>query len=134
MTLFDQLTDYINAAFTGLWIKSFEPDEAEREIVRHARQNKWKVAVWDVASGLTRYESEGAFALSLAKHGKLRLETIWDLKAQTVKKSGLATIYRGGDTFDNLGGMNALKELCRKALRPSCPVAAKGFILLSPPG
>jgi len=263
MKLCDQLTDYINAAFTGLWIHSMEPDEAEREIVRHAREQKWKLAVWDVAgglrlpasqstssdagggdplaalralpaladkngtailllhnfhrflnnpevvqttiqqivagkaqrtfvvvlapvvqippeleklfividhalpdrdqlqqiareltsetpdefpsveelpavldaaAGLTRYECEGAFALSIARHGKIRLETIWDLKAQAVKKSGLATIYRGNDTFDCLGGMNALKQLVRKALRLGCPVDAKGFILLSPPG
>ena len=52
MKLADQLTDYINAAFTGLWIQSFEPDEAEREIIQHARQKKWKLAVWDVANGL----------------------------------------------------------------------------------
>ena len=50
--LIQQLTDYINAAFSGLWIQSFEPDEAEREIVSHARQQNWKVAVWDVAIGL----------------------------------------------------------------------------------
>jgi SpoVK/Ycf46/Vps4 family AAA+-type ATPase len=30
--------------------------------------------------------------------------------------------------------MDALKQLVRKALRVNCPVAAKGFILLSPPG
>jgi ATPase family associated with various cellular activities (AAA) len=264
MTLCTQLTDYINAAFTGLWIETHEPDEAEREITQHAREQQWKLAVWDIASGvrfplqrnsaatdtgagdplaalkalpalgdgngtavlllhhfhrflnnpevvqnifqqivagkarrtfvvvlapvvvlppeleklfvvlehalpdrgqleriareltsdapeefptdaelpgildaavgLTRYESEGAFALSLARHGRIKLDTIWDLKAQAVKKSGLATIYRGSDTFDCLGGMSALKELCRRALRPTCPVAAKGFILLSPPG
>src|SRR5262249_8323577 len=52
MKLADQLTDYVNAAFTGLWIQSFEPDEAEREIIQHARQKKWKLAVWDVANGL----------------------------------------------------------------------------------
>src|SRR5438105_4350500 len=52
MTLTEQLTDYINAAFTGLWVLTSEPDEAEREILQHARQNKWKVATWDVASGL----------------------------------------------------------------------------------
>jgi hypothetical protein len=40
MKLADQLTDYINAAFTGLWIQSFEPDEAEREIIQHARQRR----------------------------------------------------------------------------------------------
>lgn len=263
MKLTDQLTDYINAAFTGIWIHSYEPDEAEKEISQHARQQKWKLAVWDVANGLripqqaaaadnmgagdplaalrslpaladkdgsgilllhnfhrflanpeviqttfqqivagkaqrtfvvvlspvvqippeleklfivldhalpdpeqleaiarelttekpeefpdakelpaildaaaglTRYEAEGAFALSIARHGSIRLDTIWDLKAQAVKKSGLATIYRGNDTFEGLGGMEALKQLIRKALRPGCPVAAKGFVLLSVPG
>src|ERR1700757_4779183 len=52
MILTDQLTDYINAAFTGIWIHSFEPDEAEKEIVQHARRQRWKLAVWDVATGV----------------------------------------------------------------------------------
>src|ERR1700681_2216298 len=52
MQLTDQLTDYVHAAFTGLWVQTHEPDEAEREIVQHARDQKWKVAVWDVATGL----------------------------------------------------------------------------------
>jgi hypothetical protein len=52
LSLTTTLTDYVNAAFTGLWIQSFEPDEAEREIARHAREKKWKLAVWDLAGGL----------------------------------------------------------------------------------
>ena len=52
MTLTEQLTDYVNAAFSGLYIHTMEPDEAERDIVQHARQQAWKVAVWDIASGL----------------------------------------------------------------------------------
>ena len=52
MKLCDQLTDYVNAAFTGLYVQSHEPDEAEHEIVQHAKQKNWKVAVWDVANGL----------------------------------------------------------------------------------
>src|ERR1019366_6844769 len=52
MKLCDELTSYINAAFSGIWLQSLEPDEAEREIVRHARSKKWKVVVWDVAHGL----------------------------------------------------------------------------------
>jgi hypothetical protein len=32
-TLVEQMTDYINAAFAGLWIVTCEPDEAEREIL-----------------------------------------------------------------------------------------------------
>ena len=38
MSLMHQLNDYINAAFSGLWVQSVEPDEAERELVEHARQ------------------------------------------------------------------------------------------------
>src|SRR5271170_5473407 len=52
MKLCDQLTDYVNAAFTGLYVQSYEPDEAEREIVQHAKTKDWKVAVWDIANGL----------------------------------------------------------------------------------
>lgn len=52
MKLTDQITDFVNAAFTGLWVQTSESDEAEREIIQHARQKKWKIAVWDVASGL----------------------------------------------------------------------------------
>src|SRR6516225_5910405 len=52
MKLTDQLKDYVHAAFSGLWIVSQEPDEAEREILQHARQAQWEVAVWDVAQGL----------------------------------------------------------------------------------
>src|SRR5260221_603164 len=52
MKLTEQLTDYIHAAFAGIWVESREPDEAEREIVRHAQQKGWRIAVWDVANGL----------------------------------------------------------------------------------
>lgn len=52
MRLTDQLTDYVHAAFSGLWILTHEPDEAEREILHHARQQQWNLAIWDVAQGL----------------------------------------------------------------------------------
>lgn len=52
MTLIEQLRDYVNAAFSGLWVQTHEPDEAEREILQQAREQNWRVAVWDVAQGL----------------------------------------------------------------------------------
>src|SRR5271166_1789444 len=234
MSLTDQLTDYVNAAFSGLWIQTSEPDEAEREIARHAEQRDWKVAVWDVAgglrfpnapqnaaldvgagdplavlravpaltenggtalvllhnfhrflgnpeviqtvfrqliagkqqrtflvvlapvvaipveleklfvvlehplpdrdqllriareqaekpddlpegadlqrvldaaAGLTRYEAEGAFSLSLTRHDTIRPDTLWELKAQALRKNNLLTLHRGGETFASLGGL-----------------------------
>ena len=263
MKLADQLTDYVNAAFTGLWIQSFEPDEAEREIIQHARQKKWKLAVWDVANGLrvpgsqdaktdagsgdplaalralpalgdkngtaillmhnlhrflnnpeviqttfsqlvigkqqrtfvvvltpvvqipveleklfvviehalpdrqqlesiaselvsehpndmpkgedlqrvldaaaglTRYEAEGAFALSLARHNAIQPQSIWELKAQTLRKNNLLTLHRGQENFQSLGGLTNLKDFCRKALRPATHVKPRGVLLLGVPG
>jgi hypothetical protein len=268
MSLVNQLTDYINAAFSGLWVQTVEPDEAERELVEHARQQQWTLAVWDVArglrlplnptatapevadplailrvlptlaptsnegsgepttllvlpnfhrflnsaeiiqtlfeqlvtgkqrrlfvvvlspviqiplelehsfvivehalpthdqlgqiatelladnpqslptgrdwqvlleaaSGLTRAEAEGAFALSLARHDELRPEVIWDLKGQTLRKQNLLTLHRGQENFASLGGLAALKDFCRRALQPGRSVKPRGALLLSPPG
>jgi SpoVK/Ycf46/Vps4 family AAA+-type ATPase len=263
MNLTEQLTDYVNAAFSGFYVQTQEPDEAEREITQLARSKNWKVAVWDVAAGLrlpsegtfhgdatpgdplavlravpaladkdgtalvllhnfhkflnnpeviqtvfsqliagkqqrtflvvlapvvqipieleklfvvlehalpdrvqleriaqeltsdepedmpkddalqrvldaaaglTRYECEGAFALSLTRHNAIRPEVVWELKAQTLKKNNLLTLHRGNERFDDLGGLNNLKEFCRRALRSGSSVKARGILLLSPPG
>jgi hypothetical protein len=266
LNLASLLTDYVRAAFSGIWIGTFEPDEAEREIVQLARQEKWKVAAWDVANGLrlltcangsetdrgagdplaplralptlaepngtaililnnfhrflnspeviqttitqlaagkqartfivvlapvvqmpieleklfivldhalpdrdqlrqiargmvsdhpedlpegdeldrildagaglTRSECEGAFALSLARHNRLQPQTIWEIKAQTLRKNNLLTLHRGSESFASLGGLQPLKDFCLRALRPdrSSNVRPRGILLLSPPG
>lgn len=91
--------------------------------------------VLDAASGLTRAEAESAFSLSLVRHGKITPETTWELKTQTLKKSGLLELYRGDACFDDLGGLDALKSFCNRALtRSNDHVRAKGVMLLSPPG
>jgi hypothetical protein len=264
MNLTEQLTDYINAAFSGLWLVTQEPDEAEREIAALARQHDWKLACWDIANGLrfpnarssnatdvgggdplavlralptlatsdgtallllhnfhrflgnpeviqatfaqlvagkqqrtflivlapqvqipveleklfvvlehslpdreqleriareltsdspeempqgedlqrvldaaaglSRYEAEGSFALSLTRHNALRPESIWELKAQALKKSNLLTLHRGGEHFDDLGGLASLKDFCRRALRSGRRVQPRGVLLLGVPG
>ena len=62
--------------------------------------------VLDAAAGLTRYEAEGAFALSIARHNRVRPEAIWELKAQTLRKNNLLALHRGKEQFDSLGGLN----------------------------
>jgi chloramphenicol 3-O-phosphotransferase len=263
MSLTEQLTDYVNAAFSGLWVLTQEADEAEREITQLARSRGWKLAAWDVASGLrvlsegafrgdsmpgdplavlravptladrdgtalvlldnfhkfignpevaqtafaqlvagkqqrtflvvlapvvqipieleklfvvlehplpgreqleriareltsdspedmpqgedlhrvldaaaglTRYEAEGSFALSLTRHNALRPEAVWELKAQALKKNNLLTLHRGGERFDSLGGLANLKDFCQRALRPGQAVKPRGVLLLGAPG
>lgn len=94
-------------------------------------------AVLDAASGLTRNEAENAFSLSLVRENRLAPESIWELKAQSLRKSGALTLYRGGANFDQLGGLQGLKAFCRRALRRregDGPARPKGLLLLSPPG
>lgn len=93
-------------------------------------------AVMDAASGLTRFEAEGAFSLSLVRHRRIEPSSIWELKAGMLKKSGLLTLHRGQETFADLGGLDALKDFCRRALRPDRPthVKPRGVMLLGIPG
>jgi ATPase family associated with various cellular activities (AAA) len=94
--------------------------------------------VLDAASGLTRFEADGAYSLSLVRDGKLTPSAIWELKTQALKKSGLLTLHRGGDNFDSLGGLTSLKAFTRRALihrgRLRERVKPRGIMLLSPPG
>ena len=94
--------------------------------------------VVEAARGLTRQEAENAYALSLVRHNKLEPDTIWGIKAQTLEKSGTMTLYRGDANFDNLGGLENLKQFCLRAMRKQgekhVDRRPKGVLLLSPPG
>jgi len=94
--------------------------------------------VVDAARGLTRMEAENAFALSLVRNNELTAETIWSIKAQTLEKSGHMSLYRGDADFDNLGGLENLKQFCIRAMRrqgeDNPDRRPKGVLLLSPPG
>ncbi len=94
--------------------------------------------VLDAAVGLTRYEAEGAFSLSLVRHGKLEPGTLWVLKTQSLMKSGLLSLYRGRDAFEELGGLDSLKAFCLRSLRSSNRqrpgLKPKGILLLGLPG
>ncbi len=93
-------------------------------------------AVIDAASGLTRFEAEGAFSLSLVRHSSLKADVLWEIKSQTFKKTGLLSLHRGGETFAALGGLEALKSFCSRALRRvrRGSTRPRGVLLLGVPG
>jgi hypothetical protein len=94
--------------------------------------------VLDAAGGLTRYEAEGAFSLSLVRHGRVEPSAVWELKSQTLTKSGLLSLHRGEESFADLGGLESLKAFCLRALRPragnSFRHKPRGVLLLGVPG
>ena len=94
-------------------------------------------AVLDAAAGLTRFEAENAFSLSLIRHGRVAPDVMWELKTQTLKKSGLMALHRGGETFADLGGLEALKAFCSRSLTRKTSHALarpRGILLLGVPG
>ncbi len=94
--------------------------------------------VIDAAAGLTRMEAENAFSLSLVRQERITADAVWELKTQTLKKSGLLSLYRGGEDFSSLGGLSALKAFCKRAMlqphRSHSRNRPRGVLLLSPPG
>jgi hypothetical protein len=88
----------------------------------------------DAAAGLTRYEAEGAFALSIVRHGRLDPESVFALKAQSIKNSGLAEIWKGSETVDGLGGLSEVKKRLAMARDVTGPWKPKGIILVGQPG
>lgn len=91
----------------------------------------------DAASGLTRFEAEGAFSLSLVRKARLTPQSVWELKTGMLKKSGLLTLHRGTESFKDLGGLDQLKQFCTRAItasRRKGAARARGILLLSPPG
>jgi hypothetical protein len=94
-------------------------------------------ALLDAAWGLTRNEAENAFSLSLVRHQRVTPESLWVLKTQALKKSGLVSLHRSPVTFADLGGLQALKEFCRRALsahRVNPAVKPRGILLVGVPG
>jgi hypothetical protein len=94
--------------------------------------------IFDAAVGLTRYEAEAAFSLSLVREGRLTAETLWEQKSQMLKKSGLLTLHRGVEDFNSLGGLTSLKTFTKRALlqpnRSNSKLRPRGVLMLSPPG
>src|SRR3954453_10558057 len=52
MTLAERLAEYVRAAFSGIYIRSHEHDDAIAEIARLCRDQAWSLATWDVDRGL----------------------------------------------------------------------------------
>ncbi len=87
------------------------------------------------AKGLTRLEAEDAFSLSIVQEGSVvKEEKVRKLKVQAIKKSGYLDLYEGKENFSSLGGLDALKDFCRRLLRKDSPITPRGVLLVGVPG
>lgn len=90
----------------------------------------------DAAAGLTRYEAENAFSVSVAKGQRLEARHIFEYKAQALIKDGVLAIHKNEIGFESLGGLHGVKDFCLKWLTPRAgrKSVAKGIVALGVPG
>jgi hypothetical protein len=62
----------------------------------------------DALMGLAAFPAEQVLAMSLSKAG-LDFARLWDRKRQAVEQTPGLTIWRGGETFDQIGGCDNIK-------------------------
>jgi hypothetical protein len=65
-TLAHRLSEYIAAAFTGLWIHSHEHEDALAAIASLWRERMWPLAIWDVGRGLQINGQQGGCSVQKA--------------------------------------------------------------------
>src|SRR5205085_9531300 len=84
------------------------------------------LSVLDSAAGLTRFEAEGAFRLSLVRHNKVTPPAVWQLKSQMLKKNGLMSLHQRIESFAQLGRLDNLKAFCLRAMRKQVEASLSG--------
>jgi len=95
----------------------------------------------DAASGLTTTEAENAYALSVVEGGNVLPEIVAREKASTVKKGGLLEIHDRGESLDDIGGLDVLKDwllkrkeaFSERAMEYGLP-SPKGLLIIGIPG
>ncbi|HPC67676.1 MAG TPA: AAA family ATPase [Syntrophorhabdaceae bacterium] len=90
------------------------------------------------AKGLTEFEAETAYALSLIRNGYFSTRTISEAKSQIIKKSGLMEFWEPED-INNVGGLQNLKLYIQKRAQAFSPENStlpqlKGILLVGIPG
>jgi hypothetical protein len=70
----------------------------------------------DALVGLAAFPAEQVLAMSLSKSG-LDLDRLWERKCQAVEQTPGLTIWRGGETFDQIGGCENIKRFLTAVLQ-----------------
>jgi hypothetical protein len=69
----------------------------------------------DALVGLAAFPAEQALAMSLSKKG-LDIDRLWERKRQAVEQAPGMTIWRGGETFADIGGCDNIKRFLSAVL------------------
>ncbi len=69
----------------------------------------------DALIGLAAFPAEQALAISLVKR-QLNTEDLWERKRQIIEQTPGLSVWRGGETFEDIGGVENVKTFLRAVL------------------
>ena len=81
----------------------------------------------DALIGLAGFPAEQALAMSLVD-GKLDTDDLWERKRQMIEQTPGLSVWRGGETFADLGGLESVKQFLRAVLTGIDPPRVIVFI------
>jgi hypothetical protein len=81
----------------------------------------------DATCGLAAFPAEQATAMSCSKEG-LDTNALWERKRQQIEQTPGLSVWRGGQTFDSIGGNDNAKKFFRQVLAGEQPPRAIVFI------
>jgi hypothetical protein len=81
----------------------------------------------DALIGLAAIPAEQALAISLVKR-LLDTEDLWERKRQIIEQTPGLSVWRGGETFEDIGGVENVKSFLRAVLRGVDPPRVVVFI------
>lgn len=103
--------------------------------------DKERAGVVEAGKGMTRFQFEAAVSRCLVENKSvLTADYVWQSKVDLINRSPALELYRGKETFDDLGGLTGLKAFSLKTFSRSRSktlvkeARPKGMLLLGPPG
>lgn len=84
--------------------------------------------VTDTLRGLSAFAAKQVLAMSISREG-INEDTLWERKRRMIEQTPGLQVWKGGETFDQLGGLGNLKQFLTKLVTSGkTPVRAIGFI------
>lgn len=97
----EELADIVASQFANAGLKPPDDDTMRRAV--------------DAVTGLPVFTAEQVTAMSLTKEG-LSLEALWDRKRKAIEQTPGLTVWRGGETFEDIGGCDNFKIFANRVI------------------
>lgn len=101
-------------------------DPIERKVIPTQSDDAIRKTV-DAVSGLSAFAAEQVTAMSIDANG-INLDYVWERKRVAIEQTPGLTVWRGGEKFDDLIGLDNIKSHLRRRLNAKTPIGVVVFI------